>query len=253
MKIFNCPTCQKDWPENYCPECSRTIERDDPLDDFCIDGDIINDSWAACAAKIRLNPLRYLWFKPETQLLLQIWIGLAVATTLALVLRWWIVGGILMLPFLLLSGLLWWISRRVAEIYQNALLTAGLVVSLKPLEFISLANMDAGSGNTAYAVKRVSINRLPGHPETVGCQFPCVSGFQDGPTSQRWGDFNPEPLSFGTGDLELIEARRKKLGEAAFIQLQKAFVQGRYPKESDKLVWLNEIDESRIPPIIPAA
>jgi hypothetical protein len=26
MKSYNCPSCKKDWPENYCPECARSIE-----------------------------------------------------------------------------------------------------------------------------------------------------------------------------------------------------------------------------------
>jgi Domain of unknown function (DUF4375) len=27
MPMFNCPTCAKEWPENYCPECARSINR----------------------------------------------------------------------------------------------------------------------------------------------------------------------------------------------------------------------------------
>ena len=136
-------------------------------------------------------------------------------------------------------------------IYQNAALTAGMVVSLKPLEFISLADMDSGVGESAYAIKRVAIHRLPCHQEVVGSQFPCVSGFRDGATPTRWGDFDPQPLSFGTGDFELIAARRNKLGEAAFRQLQIAFEKGRYPKKSGELVWLDEMNDPMTPPPIP--
>jgi hypothetical protein len=28
MNGYNCPSCKRDWPENYCPECARTIEPD---------------------------------------------------------------------------------------------------------------------------------------------------------------------------------------------------------------------------------
>ena len=28
--MFTCSTCGKSWPENYCPECARTIERKPP-------------------------------------------------------------------------------------------------------------------------------------------------------------------------------------------------------------------------------
>src|ERR1035441_1986281 len=26
MTMFTCSTCGKEWPENYCPECARTID-----------------------------------------------------------------------------------------------------------------------------------------------------------------------------------------------------------------------------------
>jgi len=28
MNGYSCPSCKRDWPENYCPECARTIEPD---------------------------------------------------------------------------------------------------------------------------------------------------------------------------------------------------------------------------------
>ena len=28
METIKCPSCGKLWPENYCPECARTIDRD---------------------------------------------------------------------------------------------------------------------------------------------------------------------------------------------------------------------------------
>src|SRR6266404_4028224 len=27
MQTFTCPTCGKEWPENYCPQCAATIDR----------------------------------------------------------------------------------------------------------------------------------------------------------------------------------------------------------------------------------
>src|ERR1039457_6107196 len=27
MTMFTCSTCGKKWPQNYCPECARTIDR----------------------------------------------------------------------------------------------------------------------------------------------------------------------------------------------------------------------------------
>jgi hypothetical protein len=27
MQPFTCPTCGKEWPENYCPQCAATINR----------------------------------------------------------------------------------------------------------------------------------------------------------------------------------------------------------------------------------
>jgi len=74
-----------------------------------------------------------------------------------------------------------WVARRAGEIFYSAALTPGLVISKSPLEFISLADMDSGIREPAYAVKRVAIHRLPCHcPDTArssrmrlfGC--PCV-------------------------------------------------------------------------------
>lgn len=251
MSTFKCPVCEKDRPKNYCPECARILEPTETTDKAAGGGDVIRGSWALCAAKVRLNPLRYLWLKPVTRVLCQAWLVLAVPTILAFVMKWWVVGVLLLVLLLPLSAMLWWISRRVAEIYQHAALTPGMIVSRAPLEYISLANMDTGAGVDAYAVKRIAIPRLPCHSEEVGSMFPCVSGFQDGSMRNRWGDFDPQPLSLGTGNIKLIEARRTKLGDEAFAQLREVFDRGQYPTQAGQLYWLDGTDAPKSPPPMP--
>jgi Protein of unknown function (DUF3239) len=223
----------------------------DEMDDIVIDGNEVRGTWSTCAAKIRLNPVRYLWSKDETRPFFQMWLVFAAGMILSFFLRWWIFAGIMAVLVLPLSFLLFWIFRRVAEIFHSAALTAGMVVSQNPLEFISIANMDTGVGESAYAVKRVAIRRLPCHSKAEGTHFPCVSGFQKGPAIERWGDFDPQPLSFGTGNVKLIQARKNKLGDEAFAQLQKIYERGDYPKKPGQLIWVNEDHDQKSPPILP--
>jgi hypothetical protein len=249
MNIHKCPSCAKEWPVNYCLECALLIGPEDnnrlpPEED-----DIINDTFASCPAKIRLNPLRYLWFASETRALFKVWLLLAIACGPTVMMKGWSLLGILKPLFLPLSFLLGWIWLRMVPIYKNALLTPGMLVSLKPLEFISIANMDAGTGVIVYAVKRVAIRSLPSHAKEIGAQFPCVSYFQEGTTFRRWGNFYPQPLSFGTGDREVIQMRREKLGEEEFKILQIAFELGKYPQKASQLIWISAPETAKPPPL----
>lgn len=247
--MLTCPACQKEWPENYCPECARTIDRAQLEEDLDAGGEVIRGTWASCAAKVKLNPFRYLWMKQEARLVFTVWLALIVMIAGSLVVEMWLLAASAACLFAMVSYLLWMITHRTAEIYANAALTAGLVVSRLPLEFISLANMDTGAGDEVYAIKRVAIDRLPCHPHSVGTEFPCVSGFHAGPEEERWGDFDPQPLSFGTGDTLVIQARANKLGAAAFTQLREAFTKGTYPRKAGELLWLADAGLTQPPPL----
>jgi hypothetical protein len=247
-----CQICGGDRSEEGCSVCDAD-EPERPL----IDSQIIRDSFSNCSADVRLRFFRYVRYQPGLRLIFIAGLFPAGITALVSLFGWWIATGIFGLMTLLWVVFMVWVSRRTGEIFKNAALTPGLVVSTDPLEIISLANMSCGSDLEAYAVKRVSIDRLPGHPAEVGTTFPCVSGFQDGERSDRWGDFSPEPLSWGTGDLALIEARRRKLGEAAFRKLQTVHRLGRYP-DKPGIFWLDAatpppLPRSALPPSLPSS
>lgn len=246
--MFTCSLCGKDWPEQYCPECQRTIKDAEEIDLPIIDSDIVNDSFSTCSAKIKLNWLRYLWFREETNLVMKVLAALVGAMLFAAAMRWWILGAVLLVLTLPVGYLVVRIARGMSVIYFNAALTAGIVVREKPLEFISMANMSTGYGKIAYGVKRVALRKLPCHPSVVGTQFPCVSGFQDGPTAELWGDFDPQPLSLGTSNLKVIAAREDKLGNEAFSEIRIVFERELYPRKADELIWLDETRSSQIPP-----
>jgi hypothetical protein len=241
-----CSICGKKSQQFVCPECAEEFGLPDEYEGSAI----VNESRATLAARAPLNPVRFLWYKPETRLLVKAWVVLAVLCAVAFVLGWWIVGGIVALPCLALSALCWWICHQVAVIYQHALLTAGIVVSKQPLAFVAVANMNNCAGAPNCALKRVDILRLPSHPEEVGTLFPCVSGFQDGPRRDRWGDFDPQPLCFGTGNRQLLAARAAKLSED-FASLRELFEQGKHPRKAGELLWLDDPVARTTPPPLP--
>jgi len=241
-----CSICGKKSQQFVCPECAEEFglpEEDEG-------GAMVNESRATSAAKAPLNPVRFLWYKPETRLLVRTWLVLAALSAVAFGLGWWIAGGIVALPCLALTGLCWWICRQETVIFQHALLTPGIVVSKKPLAFVALANMNNCGGAPNCALKRVDILRLPSHPEEVGTLFPCVSGFQEGPRMDRWGDFNAQPLCFGTGNRQLLAARAAKLFDD-FAALKALFEQGKYPRKAGELLWVNDPDARITPPPLP--
>jgi hypothetical protein len=246
MLAPKCLICGKSSQQYVCPDCAQEFG----LPSEAEGGAVVNHSRATSAAKAPLNPLRYLWFKTEPRLLAQIWLVLEAVAAGTFVLKWWIAGGIVTALCVALTGLLWWICRQTAVIYQHALLTAGIVVSKQPLEFVALANMSNSGGAPKCALKRVDIIRLPSHPEEVGTLIPCVSGFQAGPRLDRWGDFDPQPLCFGTGNRKLLAARAARLSED-FASLQELFEQGRYPRKAGELLWLDDDANRSGPPPAP--
>lgn len=185
-----------------------------------------------------MNPLRYLWFSLLGPFF-RGWLVLVALTAGAFVLHWWVVGGLLALPVVALGLLLGLMTWRTSVVYHNGLLTPGLVVSTNPLEFVAVANMSTGFGPHCWAMCRVDIARLPVHGEAVGTTFPCVSFFSEGEELDRWEKFTPQPLSFGTGNRKLLAAQRAKIGEADFEELQQFFVDGKIPKTTGEMVWLD--------------
>jgi len=132
--------------------------------------------------------------------------------------------------------------KKTAEFFENALLTPAVVISSQPLEFVSLANMNTGLGRDRHAIKRVKIDVLPEYSSDVGTQFPCVSTFDSGEVPGIWGDFDPVPLSFGTGEPDILKSRAEKIGAEGFAVLRACVKKGVIPDEAGKLIFLDPPD-----------
>lgn len=238
MHPFKCPDCGEESSDSSCPNCSPAQESGalDPRLEHA--GDIVNGSRAACAPRLRMNPLRYLWSSILGPFF-RGWLVLAALTTAAFALHWWVAGGLLALPLVAVGLMLGWATWRMSVVYHNGLLTPGIVVSTNPLEFVAVANMSTGFGPHCWAMCRVDIARLPVHGEAVGTTFPCVSYFNEGEHFERWGKFTPQPLSFGTGNRKRLAAQRAKIGEADFEELQQFLAAGKTPKTTGEMVWLD--------------
>ncbi|MBK8476288.1 MAG: DUF3239 domain-containing protein [Opitutaceae bacterium] len=238
MHPFKCPDCGEESSASPCPKCSPAAERGAPDPRLEHAGDIVNGTRAACAPRLRMNPLRYLWFSLLGPFF-RCWLVLVAFTTGAFVLHWWVVGGLLALPVVAVGLLLGLMTWRTSVVYHNGLLTPGIVVSTNPLEFVAVANMSTDFGPHCWAMCRVDIARLPVHGEAVGTTFPCVSFFSEGEELDRWEKFTPQPLSFGTGNRKVLDAQRAKIGESEFTELQQFFAAGKIPKTTDEMVWLD--------------
>ena len=211
-------------------------------------GEVINDSFSTRPARVSLQFLRYCRYEFAVRLLRNAFLFFSIFAVALFIFGHWIIGSIVALPVIALILVLFWVRKMVAGIYKHAALTTGIVISESPLEFVSLANMDNGAGHTSWAVKRISIDALPCHATTVGTRFPCVAGFQDGPRTDRWGNFNPNPLSFGTGDAKLLETRLADLGVKEFEILEGFIRSGRVPKKANEILFIEE--ETNTPPPI---
>ena len=227
-------------------------------DDTRIDGEIVNGSFSTSAPHVRMSTLRLIRFHPAARFLGAVclvivvvflpagFLGAALVNSSGSRLLE-VVGGLLLLvgnlALLVFFAALFFLNRickGMARIFENGLLTPGVVVSESPLQFVVLANMNTGFGDGALAVQRFKVDRLPSHPNKVGTRFPCVSYFQDGPEVEVYGSFSAEPLSFATGRRKVLDSRLEKIGEAAFARLEAAIAAGLVPAEEKAHRFLDE-------------
>lgn len=231
------------------PEAAHAEADEDQPDDWEGIGDIVNETFSMRAAKVPLNFLRYCRYSTPFRLFVQCMLLFASLAALLLFFRWWILGTLVALPALLLAAWLPRLRTYTARIFQNAALTPGVVVSTNPLEIVSLADMNTGGGPASLAVKRVALRALPGYSTAAGTRFPCVSGFQDGPTTKCWGNFDPVPLSHGTGDAQLLAERAARLDAAEFAELDALIAAGRIPTQADGILFVNDPPPATPPPL----
>ncbi|GMV81163.1 MAG: hypothetical protein AMXMBFR7_23470 [Planctomycetota bacterium] len=221
------------------------------------DGKVLNGSFSTSAPNVRPSYLRYLWYHPDLLILLKcflictplaagiiylgVWMSTSTLTGLPKI-GWlcWALGGVVGLIGFGALGFLFWLLPRLADIYENALLTPGVIASTEPFYLLVLANMNTGLGPDCWGLKRWPVSALPCHEHRIGARVPCVAGFQEGEHLERWGDFSPVPIAYGTGDVATIEELTKKIGAESFDRLELCIRKGVVPEKDGELLFLDK-------------
>ena len=137
-----------------------------------------------------------------------IWLVLLVPALICFYFGWWIIGAIILVPFVLIALKTWMtvllfplIKKRMLQSYELGLATPALVIENSgKLKLLCLANMLAAiGGEYKYAVKIIEVDTVAPLSGRVGTQIPCASMFEPGPGNYHV-DFSPRPLSWATAD-----------------------------------------------------
>ena len=222
------------------PEPAQTEPTPDQPEYWKEAGGLMNGTFARRAAKVPLNFLRYCRYSAGPRFGAQCFLWFAGLAALLFLFHWWVLGTLFVLPALIFAALLIRLRMLATRIFKNAALTPGVVISTYPLEFVSLADMNTGLGSTVIAVKREVLRALPGYSTAFGTRFPCVSSFLEGSSEKRWENFFPIPLSLGTGNLRLVEARASLVGAEEYAELDRLIADGRIPAKAREIFFIDE-------------
>lgn len=217
------------------------------------DGEIVNDSFSTNAPHVQASAWRILRYDREframagSALVLVLIEGALLAGAVVLFLTGhWILGSLaalLALPLLktaiivsiyMPKGLM-----MVKSMYRNALLTPGIVVSANPLRLACLAAMGNGMGGDFWGLKVIETGDIPLHDGRVGEVVPCVSVFESGDEVERWADFTPRPISWGTADPAEVRRCLAKLDQDELKRAKELVAAKRFPAESGELLVLD--------------
>ncbi len=224
------------------------------------DGDIINNSFSTNAPKIRASFLRILKYDRS---LASAFKGACVIFLIASAAIggciWlyatghWVWGTLLAIILFLFKQVIGMVflgvclaPRRIKQMYGNALLSPALIISEKPLRCLCTANLSNGMGEDYVGVKIIEPSQLPISTIKIGRAIPCVSTFEDGEHDDRWDDFSPSPIEWGTGDKNEVKRCMEKLDEDDRKTLAKVYTmwQNKAFTEKDVNLWvLNEAHE----------
>jgi Protein of unknown function (DUF3239) len=149
-------------------------------------------------------------------------------------------GSFLTLAAIAAGVFVWRVWKHLAVIFENGLLTPGIVLSSDPLRVAVMACMSHGGGQPCWGVRRLDLDRLPAHPHRPGTRVPFVSIFEPGELLDRWAGFNPCPISYGTGRKERLEACVAKLGALEFDRLARCMYRSLVPDGDDRIVQVDE-------------
>ncbi len=201
------------------------------------EGKIINDSFSTRCPKIKASRGRLLRYHPEINLLFKITLCTLLAAVTFVALSWLILA---ILTGILLIGEIWLLrfaTTKQAEIYENALLTPGIIVTEKPIEVVVLANMNTGyTDGPIWATQLYRYKQLPLTEIKKGGIVPCVSGFQ-GDEIEKYERFTAGPLSFATKDIEAIKRNSTRFEEDELKLLQTLVSNGNIPTEEGIIAW----------------
>lgn len=147
-------------------------------------------------------------------------------------------GGMLFGLWGVISAARTWKWRN--DTFQNALLTAGVVVSEEPVAVAVLAEMSWG-GRSFPGIIRLNVPDLPVHGEYIGTRVPCVSTFMPKKgVSHRWGWFFPIPICHGTSRVEDLNQCFDRLGEESFRQIESCIRRGLVPPDEEQILLLDK-------------
>ena len=224
-----------------------------------IDGKIVNNSYSTLAPKIHASFWRYVRYDQDFRF--------AVQLTLALALVSFVLGGIgdtleksggrglaIFGSVLVCSwaacrywrrsaaGVLVWRVWKLLgrDLFENGLLTPGIVLSSDPLRVAVMACMSHGRGPPCWGIRGLDLDKLPAHPHGPGTRVPFVSIFEPGELPDRWAGFNPCPISYGTGRKDTLEACVAKLGAVEFDRLARCIERSLVPDGDDRIVLVDE-------------
>tara|TARA_R110002096_G_scaffold24760_27_gene78063 strand:+ start:6172 stop:6903 length:732 start_codon:yes stop_codon:yes gene_type:complete len=197
---------------------------------------------------LRSNPMGYYVLSRFVRLLV---IGVAILTAIWFFLlpKFGFIGGlgfgITIFVFIqVLRSRLWILfnfPKVQARKFQNAALTPGLIVSLKPLRvaaMTSLANSSLAQ-TEGLATKLIESPMLPKTPKKIGQRVPCVSQFSESKEPGYWGGFDSEPIAWATNSRKEIQRCEEKIGDAEFDQLKQLVDEGKIPEKAFEVMRIN--------------
>ncbi len=222
-----------------------------------IDGEIVNNSYSTLAPKIRASFWRYVRYDEVFRFAVLLALALALVAfvlggigdtleksggrglaTFGSVLVF--LGGLSTLAAIAAGVLVWKVWKRLAVIFENGLLTPGIVLSSDPLRVAVMACMSHGQGQPCWGIRRLDLDKLPAHPHGPGTRVPFVSIFEPGELPDRWAGFNPCPISYGTGRKDRLDACVAKLGALEFDRLARCIERSLVPDGDDRIVLVDE-------------
>lgn len=230
------------------------------LSDGLPDGKVINDSFSTCAPHVKASLFRIYKYDQEFRsfirlsiVLICVFIGLCFLSINLYMHGRYILGTLAALPLLLIGKLSLKLIvmlplglKMAKEFYYNALLTPAIIIKDDPIRLACLANMSNGLGDESFGLKIIEVAAIPEHKIERGEMVPCVSTFQAGEHVERWSDFNPKPISWGTGDRSEIQRCAKKI-DSEEIEKLKRLLKTITPMEKVDQLVIYDKDLNKIP------